>query len=398
MALGTFAFFTPFDYVLAIGQQDSVIRVTWIAGAFAGGVLLLYGFVTKRLSSPPRQALWWGLFMLWLALSSAWAIDPVVSLKRLPSIVTLMGLYLVSVSFRLSSRELSRVLMAAVVGGVVASLVSIEQAARLGFQTRAALKFGEWEGNPNEFAFSLLLPFSVAFTGILSRANAVRKTVLLIALGTISLGILLAMSRGALIALLVSTGMLLLTVGARKRAVLLVALVALPLLFLPNLFFERLKEAPSGRGTGRVDIFLVGLEIIKHNPVFGTGLANFPVAYDQYAGAAPVFRGYSWDPHNTYLEAWADAGFGGFLLLLIALRSQMKAARNAIKTHSGEWFGAAVEAACWGALIFGLSTTLEWNKSFWLILMLLTLISRNAHTNSRSQGMFADSLRSHESF
>lgn len=316
--------------------------------------------------------------MIWHILSTAWSINTPLSIARLPSVLSILGLYVVVVSFRTTSRELSRVLLLAVVGGVVASIISIHQAALVGFQARGALKFGEFEGNPNEFAFSLLLPFSVAFAGVLSRGSALKKFLLLAALIIVTGGIFLAMSRGALAALVVTTVTLLLKVGVRKRVLIPLIAVALPLLFVPSLFYQRLKEAPTREDTGRsrLDIAFVGLQVIKHNPILGTGLETFPIAYDRYSGYSPQFRGYHFDPHNTYLQAWAETGIVGFVLLLIALGSQIKAASAALRAPPRDYVGVAIEAVCFGALIFGFSGSLEWNKSFWLMLMLLTLLTQ----------------------
>lgn len=386
VALGTFAFLVPFDYVLAIGSHDDPIRVTWLAGAFAGGVLLIYGVASGRLEAPPRQAWWWALFMFWVGLSTAWSIDPALSLNRLLSIVTLLGLYLITVSFRLTPRELSRIMAAAVAGGVVAAIVLIYQTSRAGLYSsighyvaegRGALVFGGWEGNPNEFGASLVLPFSIAFASVLSRGSLSRKIVLLIAVSLIAAAIFLTMSRGALIALAVAVLVLLYRVGIRKRVLLSLALIALPLLFVPDLFYERLMEASSDRGTGRLDILLVGLQVIKHNPVLGTGLATFPVAHDQYVGYAKVFHGYHWSSHDTYLQVWAETGIIGFVLLLIAIVSQVKTVAAALRSPPlPDWSGVAVEAAWWGVLVYAFSGDLEFNKCFWLILMLLGVITR----------------------
>jgi putative inorganic carbon (hco3(-)) transporter len=386
MSLGIFALLVPFDYVLAIGHHDSAIRVTWLAGAFAGSVLLFYGLVTERLKRPPLTALFWVLFMCWVGLSSFWSIDPVVSAQRIPSVVTFLALYLVTVSFHIKPQELSRVLSFAIFGGALAALVLIYQVSRGGVQPsiahyvaegRGALVFGEWESNPNEFGASLVLPFSLGFVGILSRGAVTKKVILVIAVMLSACGIFLTMSRGATIALAVAVLVILYRFGVRTRVLVPLALALIPLLFVPNLFYERLMEAPSGRGTGRLDILFVGLEIIKHNPLLGTGMATFPIAYDQYAGYAPVFHGYNWSSHDTYLQAWAETGIIGFVLLLSAIVFQLKTVRGALRdVGANHWSGIAVEAAFLGVLVHAFSGDLEFNKCFWFILMVLSLIAQ----------------------
>jgi O-antigen ligase len=271
--------------------------------------------------------------------------------------------------------------MLAIAGGAVASIMLIYQAGLAGFQSRAVLAFGDLEANPNELGASLLLPFSLAFASFLSAGGAAKKAIPLVAMTLIAAAVFLTMSRGALVALVIAVMVLLYRVGLRTRVLVSLAVLALPLLFVPNLFFERIKEAPFGRGTGRLDIFLAGVQIVKHNPILGTGVANFPLAYRRYAGYAPVFRGYDtgggWSAHNAYLQAWAETGVIGFVLLLLAIKSQMKAARAALGNPvSRDYRGIGIEAACWGALVYGLGGYIEWAKFFWLILILLTLIMR----------------------
>lgn len=392
MSLGIFAMLVPFDYVLAIGHHDSAIRVTWLAGAFAGGVLLLYGLAAKRLKQPPTTALFWVLFMLWVGLSTIWTIDPAMSARRIPSVLTLLALYLVTVSFDIKPHELSRVLGFVMGGGALAALVLIYQVGRGGVygsiahymaEGRGALVLGEWEANPNELGAALVLPFSLVFVGLLSRGRAAKKSILVIAVMLMAAAIFLTMSRGATTALALALLVILYRFGVRARVLVPLVLAVIPLLFLPDLFYQRLMEAPSDRGTGRLDIVFVGLEIIKHNPLLGTGMATFPIAYDQYAGYAPVFHGYQWSSHNTYLQAWAETGIVGFVLLLFAIVFQLKKARDALgRAQPGNWSGVAVEAACWGTLVFGLSASLEFNKSFWLMLTLLSLVTQQKQESS----------------
>ncbi len=41
----------------------------------------------------------------------------------------------------------------------------------------------------------------------------------------------------------------------------------------------------NDRGAGRFDIWLVGWTAMKHYALMGAGLSNFPVVYNDYAGA-----------------------------------------------------------------------------------------------------------------
>lgn len=379
MSLGPFAILVPFDQVLVLGKSGTTI--TWVAGAFAGATLVAYGLVSGRFKAPPRAGLYWALFMLWTAASTAWAINPAASVKWLSTIATLFGLYIVAVSVRVTGRELSRICLLAVAGGAIAAcLVIIQFAGRITVEGRASLVAGNLNANPNDLAFSLLLPFSLALGAVLSRGGLLKRTALGVALALTTVSILLTMSRGGLIALLATLLVYLFRAGVRRRMLAPILILAIPLFFLPNLFYQRLEEGRTNRGTGRYDIWLAGLEIVKRNPIIGVGLANFPVAYQKVSGYAHIFyprKGYSRDAHNTYLLVCAEMGMIGFAFFVAAIWSQMRAVRRAL-TRRGppDYLGIAIEAACWGLLVAGLSGSIQWSKSFWLAFMLLTLLTQ----------------------
>jgi O-antigen ligase len=373
-SLGVFVILVPFDQVLVLG--NSGVTLTWVAGAFAGVVLVLYGAASGRFKAPPPSGFYWGMFVLWTLASIVWAIDPAPSLKRFPTVMTLFAVYIVAASFRMTKQELSRIFTLVIVGGAVAaSFIILQFANHIGFEGRASLVVGELESNPNTLAIGLLLPFSLALAGVFAEENLFKRTALLSGLALVATGIFLAMSRGALLALTATILVYLFRARPRKRVLIPILILAILLPFLPNLFYQRLKEAPAGRGTGRYDIWLVGLEIVKGYPVIGAGLANFPMAYQQLAGHALVFphRGYIRDAHNMYLQVCGEMGVIGFGLFVAAICSQLRAVRYA-SNHGLRHFGVGIEAACWGQLAAGLSADIAWTKPFWLTFTLLSLI------------------------
>ncbi len=320
VSLGLFAALVPFDQALVLGNSKTTI--TWLAGAFGGVTLLVYGLVSGRFRCPPREGLYWGLFVLWSAASTVWAIDPATSLKWLPTVATLFALYIVAISLRVTRQELSRIVLLAVAAGVVAASVSIfEFANHMSPAGRASLIVGKRETGPNALPFSLLLPFSFAVGGVLSERSLLKCTALVAALASMTVSIFLAMSRGALIALSATVLVWLFRAGVRRRILIPILVLAIPLFFLPNLFYQRLEEGRTNRGTGRYDIWLV--------------------------------------------------------FFIAAIWSQMRAARRALSSHGPcNYFGIAIEAACWGQLVVGLSGDTTWTKPFWLAFALLALISQ----------------------
>jgi len=108
-------------------------------------------------------------------------------------------------------------------------------------------------------------------------------------------------------------------------------------------------------------------------------LACFPLAYTKVAGYAQVFpsHGYMREAHNAYLQVCAETGLIGLVLFLVAIATQMKEAHLASSTRdSPRYPDVALQAAAWGQLVAALSGNIQWNKSFWLVFILLSLVSQ----------------------
>jgi O-antigen ligase len=381
VSLGLFAFLLPFDTLgSAGGNSGAGSSLSWYVGAGSGLVLLATGLVSRRFQRPPKAALWWGFFVLWNIASLLWALDPVKGLERLPSAICLFLLYVAAVSFRFRKEELRAVVVLAVVGAVIAAVFAAVKFAQ-GGELRAALVIGSREANPNDFASSLLLPFSLSVGAFLSAASRLKRTVTLAAAAIVAYCIFLTMSRGSLLALAALALVYLFRVGARKGIVVPIALIPLLLIFVPPMFLVRLQEGWNNRATGRFDIWAVGWQIVKHYGIVGAGLENFRIAYNRFAGYAPVFRRFDRDPHNIYLQVCAETGIVGLVLLVAAIWSQFRAVPKFRATQNRkktDYLLIAVEAACWALLTHGLSANLLWRKYFWMSWILLAILSRTA--------------------
>jgi O-antigen ligase len=132
--------------------------------------------------------------------------------------------------------------------------------------------------------------------------------------------VLLSGSRGAIVALLLATAVLLW--GHRVRptkllvaALIVVVLVALAVMFTApgqaaaEMFHERVIRLTleEEHDSGRSDIYDDAIALGWSAPLYGDGLAGFPA------------RGFFVYPHNLELEAWAEGGLVGVVLLALAL-------------------------------------------------------------------------------
>jgi O-antigen ligase len=96
------------------------------------------------------------------------------------------------------------------------------------------------------------------------------------------------------------------------------------------LYFTQVASLPArervtnaGEGSGRTDLWTVGLRMVRAHPLDGVGVGNFPVVSADYVLQPGLIKRseliFSTAPkvtHNTYLEILAEMGFPGLLLFL----------------------------------------------------------------------------------
>ena len=376
VALGMFVLAIPYDEIAIIGGGGSGTSLTFFVGAAAVSILCLVGLAHRRFHVPPRSALWWSLFVFWCGLTCLWAIDSDAALHRLPTAVSLLMLYLISVSLRFTPNERLRIVVVTVLGGcLAAAFITREfyQGVSLVSSGRASLVIGNQETDPNGMAASLLLPTSLAIGLFFLSQKWVGKTLAMLAALAMGFCIFLTMSRGAALALIV-IAVIYLRRLKKVRALIPVCLLLLLLLFVPGAFFERFWSAAASGGAGRVPIWIAGLEALKHFWVQGAGVNNFPEAYNAYAGFAPKFRGFGSASHNIYLGTWVELGIVGLTFFLLAIRSQFRAVRPAHDEFDPLLVGS--EAAAWAILFAGFFIDITWRKYFWLSWILLAVATQ----------------------
>ena len=385
--VGLYALILPFDSISAVSGSSASRALTWFVGLAAAVALLVIGLVRNRIVHPPRAALWWTLFIVWSAVTGLWALDPVAAFQRLPTAFSLLLFYLVAVSVRMSRAEFSRVIQLTIVGGTMAGLYAAREFYHGTFYhltSRGTLVVAGRETDPNQFAASLILPFSLAIGHFANLRGWRSRGLTLAAIVIMGLAMLLSMSRGAMLALVV---VFLVHFYHQRRKWPLIAASTLALVmmlvFVPEAFITRIQHASSTGGSGRVYIWTVGAAMLKHYAMLGAGLNNFPVAYNQFAGYATRFEGFSRAPHNIYLGTWVETGIFGLLLLVVAMRSNLRRAYSSI--HSGMAPGwaapVAYEAACWAMVVVGLFLDITWTKYFWFCWILLAIVNRSSKDN-----------------
>jgi O-antigen ligase len=376
---GLYAFLVPFDSVALITDTGGA-TITRLVGIVAAGVLLATGLMERRLVRPPLAALWVVLFFLWAVASLAWTVNLPLAQARLPTAASLVAMYLVAVSFRVSERELTTVYVLTVLGGAVAAAAGVV----LGFEdgteraVRGTLAIAGREANPNGVAQSLLLPLGVAVGIFFASRRVWAKAVAVAGVGAIGAGIFLTMSRASLAAMALMICILLYRFRIRWQVLAIIGILTALLPLMPDLFFDRVGSVFSGEdttGSGRTAIWGVGVRALEQFGWFGAGLSNFPAVYDMYANTPP--RGLSRGAHNTFLGTWVESGVVGLVFLLAAVVGHLRTGKRGNESMSEAAFPAVIEAACFGFLVVAFfSGDMLWTKAFWLPWILTVWASR----------------------
>jgi O-antigen ligase len=407
IAMGAAVVLLPFEYVtlLGVGSGGSSDRsLMSLAILLAFVVLCAAGVAGRRFQRPSAIAVWWGLFAAWCGVSILWAVEPRKSLELLPSVVSLFLFYLAGSSFRITEKELDRIVSLAILGGAAAAVWSIYShyygAGFAQHQVRATLATGSGEVNPNRLGSCLLIPLSLALARFLSARQRWIRTLALGLFATVGLGLILTMSRGSILAAVVTivvffwrlNALRLKSLKPKVRRFLLVGIVlaVLAASTVPGGLLKRFGESATDRGAGRLDIWLVGLAILQDYAVVGAGLNNFPVVYNKYAGYAShqEFKS-DRDPHNVYLGVSVEEGLVGLFFFAMALRTQFKiVSKVRARTAESSTMLIACEATCWGVLVASVFGSFLWDKVFWIAWVLLAFALTVQSARSSQEGSF----------
>ncbi|HEV2426208.1 MAG TPA: O-antigen ligase family protein [Terriglobia bacterium] len=227
--------------------------------------------------------------------------------------------------------------------------------------------------NHNHYAglMEMLIPVSCAYVWT-RRQTRPARLLASIAVLIPAASVLMSGSRGGCLALGVETcllvGILLHSAAGNQRlklalyAVLGVAGVALTFLWMDTtsvtgrlaMMFEPSSYHEAGWTSRRV-VALDSLRILRDHPGLGTGLGSFEVAYPRYQS----FPGdETWDhAHNDFVEALAETGLAGGLLIAAALILFLRLAFTDLRERLRNpiaWLQIGAAVGCCGLLVHSL--------------------------------------------
>jgi putative inorganic carbon (hco3(-)) transporter len=281
-------------------------------------------------------------FLGWNLLSLAWSDSGPLALESVMRYA--LNAFLIPIAFTAvrDRRDAVHVLAAIVAGASVAAVSAIlsPPAAESAVAGRATGTVGD----PNELAAGLLIGLALAVAFAVNRHITAPLRRLAAAAAVLCLaGILFSLSRGGLVGVAAAL-VLAVVVGGRwrARAVALCGTVALLAVGYFAFFAslpakERVLNIGGGGGTGRLDLWTVGLRMIAAHPLNGVGsgqFANSSVHYLLRPGLIESGAFILSTPkvaHNTYLNIVSELGVVGGILFLATLIFSVGCAFLAVK-------------------------------------------------------------------
>jgi putative inorganic carbon (HCO3(-)) transporter len=188
-------------------------------------------------------------------------------------------------------------------------------------------------GDPNYYAQIMVVLVPMSLERFLHERRIILRGVALWALVATVFAVFLTYSRGGFLAMGVAVAAFLFLYPPR------VSLIPIAIVFVlilgalaPPSYFDRifsLNQLFNPTGTllvsdlalrGRVSENLAAFEMLKSHPLFGVGLSNFSLLFNQYSKAAGLaLVATERAAHNLYLEVVAETGLVGLTAFLVLL-------------------------------------------------------------------------------
>ena len=199
--------------------------------------------------------------------------------------------------------------------------------------------------NHNHFAGYLELAIPVTAVFVIRKSSLTGRLLSISALIVMVTAFVLMQSRGAWVSLTASFLILIYLLGRKRsgsmKSVVILALLAAAVICLAyfgrDLIFERVNDSISSESTGssfgtRVEIWRGALDMIRHNPITGTGIGTFIWGFPRYRPEG--LNGLINFAHNDYLQAACEMGIAALFLMLWLIAAAVKTGMREAKVGS----------------------------------------------------------------
>lgn len=381
-----FVLMIPFESSFLGVSGGGALTYTRLIGIFIFAAWIIRLVFEKRRLKLGVPARWLFLFFIWAALSIYWASYQGVAVSRLLTFVQMIGLYLLVVNEVDSPRKLSIVINVFFASSVLTAILVL-----LGVNVatyREQLSFADQSAK--EFATYLGVVFLIS-TVRLAFGKGRERILTVIAMILCAFPLLASAERGVFVGLGVSFVAILLVSRQKLRLFVYIALglaflyLVLQLSARAGLINENIlnrysvQQVIASGGSNRLDIWKVGLSLVKDNLWIGVGLENFvnvfyryiPVTQTQFT-LDPIT-----DPHSDYLRVAGElgvVGLGLFLGWLVSIGFPLTRTFKRRLSPEKLQLMIIVLGFFFFFLTNGVFSTFIWRKSYWLSLGLVTAL------------------------
>lgn len=363
----------PLESAILI-SEDAAVTPVKAAGAFCFAAFAFDAIVNRRVLRFDRShGVLAGLLALALVSSLAARSTP-DALATTVRYASFAGLYYVATQ-RADRKLVVRMVWVMSAAAALAAVLAVRR-----FLVGEALLAAPVNGDSNDLAFILATTLPLTFW--LLRSKGLARPVVVVMVAAISLGVLLSLSRGALLALAVAGVFHALTERRHIPVLLFGGAVTLAVaLFVAGSAPERINEGLTVKShiadenvESRLDAWQAAAELATERPVLGVGPANFGFYYFEKTGRPPGTFGLR-VVHDAYLDIAAELGFTGLVLFLGYLGITFSRATTAVRRALGPpGLASAVRTAMVVAMVAALTLSEQYFPPFWVLGALATML------------------------
>ena len=395
-----FVLFTVVVFFPELGGTVSAAKGTGLLLALSWlATVVLKREQPSLLASRPRFVGALALFILWVALGMSWAKRPDLTAGAMLTLILNSALFPIVFAAVREPRHARWVCAAFVAGTVLTAVYGLVTGAGADPADEGRL---ESPGiNPNQLGGYLAVAAILAATLAGNRRLPAARRALWAGAAAVCLPLqLLTGSRGALLGLAAVLLAAPFLVRRSSRAA-VGALVALAIVLgaasfatvVPDAVVQRITTVQNG-GSGRTDIWRMGLRMVQAHPINGVGAGNFSISTVDYLlrpGATQRAIYIVDEPkvaHNIYLEVLAELGAVGFVLFGVIVVTGVLSARAAIRAarrrgdQETELLSRGLLLALIAMLLSAFFSSELFNKPLW-ILLALAVTMRSFATGAR---------------
>jgi len=370
----------PWEEMTIIGEMATLSRTF---GLLALVVALPAVFSGTPLRPLPSAFLPFALFVIWAVISVFWSLDAAETLNRSVTNTMLLGFVWMIWEFAPSLQRQQWLLVAFFLGslGPLASEFlgfRANQAAIVGAEKR----FTGENVDANTMAATLVISMAIAIYFASNPATKWYRLRLLFWAYVLvaAMGAMLTASRGGFLCLIVLGGVTLVMSRRMNWKVLLMFLVCAALVWsmyrviLPDVVRDRLSEGKEAHTlTVRMEIWQRGLTAWCECPFQGFGSGTFRIVNREHGGPDLV-------AHNAWVTVLVEEGAVGFILFLLTWVLAFLRVRGIPRME---------QMLCVSLLVpylpLSFSASVEYQKPFWLIFVIILAISAHPRRSASSR-------------